>query len=442
AERAGDGAAAQAGYQAALVHARSAPHLQAHLARAATDAAGALPVALSPAAAEVVTALGRREIVLPTAPERRGPRVTIAIIAANALVAIVTALVLGNPGDVGVVVRAGGSLRSAVDLGEWWRVPTSVFVHVGWVHLIVNMLGLWSLGRIAEGLFGPARTFAIYAGAGLVGALASHAFGAAGVSAGASGAIFGLCGALLVELAVAGKQYPAAGRRALLGALGFVTVVQLAIGFMYPIIDQWGHAVGLVSGGLLGALVSPHGPAARARAHAARGAAVLAAIVFVVAGALASTNRYADTLARVPTTAVDISGLRVTVPASWRPEGTDLVDEELYLVLRIAPAASADLARAFETWRGDERGRALGLGFAEAVAAPDAIFALPGDWQTAELIATVDDDLGTEQRYRVVLFAHAFDGARAMTGALYVPDALARDARAELAAILTSARVP
>jgi rhomboid protease GluP len=441
AERAGDAPGAKSNYQAALVHARAAPHLQAHLARALADAERAQPIALSAAAAGVVAALGAREVVLPNAPTRTGPRVTVALIAANALVALVTALVVGSPGDLGAVVRAGGSLRSAVDLGEWWRVPTSVFVHVGWIHLIVNMLGLWSLGRIAESLFGPARTFAIYAAAGVLGAGASHLFGSASVSAGASGAIFGLCGALLLELAVAGKQYPAAGRRALLGALGFVTVVQLAIGFLYPIIDQWGHAVGLLGGALVGAALSPHGPAARLRGQLARGLAAIAVVLFAVAGALAATTDYTTTLALEGTRAVAVRGVDVTVPTSWAPEGDELVDPELFVLLSIVPVPTAELATQFETWRGDERSRARDRNFDEALAAPAPILALPAGWSSAELIATAADDLGAEQRYRVVLFAHAFDDRRAMVGALYMPDALAQDARARLVEILTSAHL-
>ena len=129
------------------------------------------------------------------------------------------------------------------------------------------------------------------------------------------------------------------------------------------------------------------------------------------------------------------------MPASWKPEGPDIVDSELYLLLSVRPVAAAELAAQFEIWRGEERGRAIERGFVEAVAAPDTLLALPADWMSAELIATVDEELGAEQRYRVVLFAHAFDRDRALVGALYAPEVLTRDAERRFAAILTSARL-
>jgi rhomboid protease GluP len=359
---------------------------------------------------------------------------------ANVAVAAVTALVLGAPGDIGAVVRAGGNVHAAVDAGEVWRIATSVFVHVGWVHLLVNMVGLWSIGRMLEGIFGPARTFAIYACAGLAGATASHLFGAAGVSAGASGAIFGLLGALVVELLVAGKRYPRPGRNALVGALVFVALVQLFMGLLYAAIDQWNHGVGLAAGALAGLLLSPHGPAARVRGWLARAIAIAGLAVFAVAGALAATTSYADTLAREGTAERAVGGVAITLPAPWQPADDGYADDPDRLGFLYLARTPAPLPAAFEQLQQAARARAKQVGFEDAVAVPDdeRLIALPAGWRSWELVATLEDDLGATQRFRTIVFAHA-DPIATVTGILYVPEILAADARDRLATWITSA---
>jgi rhomboid protease GluP len=91
--------------------------------------------------------------------------------------------------------------------GEWWRLITAMFVHVGIVHLATNMWCLWNLGLLGEPLLGPLGVFAVYLLTGLAGNLLSTALhpgvlsGSVGiVGAGASGAIFGLAGVLIVLL--------------------------------------------------------------------------------------------------------------------------------------------------------------------------------------------------------------------------------------------------
>jgi rhomboid protease GluP len=438
AERAGDRDAARAAYQAALGHARRVPRVQAQLRDALDQLDRAAPAALSPAAAQIADRLAATEVVLPAAPRRRRDWTTGSLVAANAAVAVITALVIGSPGDIGALVRVGANVPSAVVHGEAWRIASSVFVHVGWIHLIVNMVGLWSLGRMAEGLIGSVRTFAIYACAGLAGAAASHLWGGR-VSAGASGAIFGLLGALLVELLVAGKQYARPERRALIGALVFVTMIQLCMGVLYAAIDQWGHVVGLVAGASAGLLLSPHGPAARARGHAARVIAAAGVVVFAYAAARVALTPYADTLAREGTQARTLHGVDLTVPATWGSDGDFLEDPDLIGSLTVerrpGPAAAA-----FEDLRQRARDNAKKFGFEEALAAPDLLVPMPAGWSSAELVATVEDDLGSTQRFRVILFAHQ-DGAETVLGELYVPEILARDAAPEYAALLSSARL-
>ncbi|MBT9332904.1 rhomboid family intramembrane serine protease [Paracidobacterium acidisoli] len=90
--------------------------------------------------------------------------------------------------------------------GQWWRLLTPIFVHFGWIHLLSNMWCLWNLGLLGEPLLGPLGIVAAYVLTGVAGNLLSTAVhpqlpGAGGiVSAGASGAVFGLAGVLIVIL--------------------------------------------------------------------------------------------------------------------------------------------------------------------------------------------------------------------------------------------------
>jgi rhomboid protease GluP len=438
AERAGDRAAARTAYQAALGHARRVPRVQAQLRDALDGLDRAAPAALSPAAAQIADDLAASEVVLPPAPRRRRDWMTSSVVVANIAVAALTALLIGSPGDMGALVRVGANVPAAVDHGEPWRLASAVFVHVGWIHLLVNMIGLWSIGRMLEGLIGSARTFAIYACAGLAGAAASHLWGGR-VSAGASGAIFGLLGALLVELLVAGKQYARPERRALIGALVFVTLIQLCMGLLYAAIDQTNHAVGLAAGTAAGLLFSPHGPAAKLRGYAARAVAAAAIVVFAYAGVRVALTSYGDTIARPGTAPVTLQGVALIAPATWTSDGHFLDDPDK-LDFATFDHQPVTQAAAFDDLRQHARDDAKEAGFEEALAAPDTIVPLPAGWSSAELVATVDDDLGSTQRFRVVLFAHQ-EGAETVRGELYVPEILARDAADAYAATISSARV-
>src|SRR5271155_5181791 len=89
-------------------------------------------------------------------------------------------------------------------LGEWWRLLTATFVHVGILHLATNMWCLWNLGLLGEPLVGPLGVFAAYILSGAAGNLLSIgvnlAFRSDSVGAGASGAVFGIAGVLIVLL--------------------------------------------------------------------------------------------------------------------------------------------------------------------------------------------------------------------------------------------------
>jgi rhomboid protease GluP len=129
--------------------------------------------------------------------------------------------------------------------GQIWRLVTPVFIHAGILHLGVNMYSLFALGPAVERFFGPPRFLAVYLLSGVSGVIFSLAFSPA-ASVGASGAIFGLLGALATFLYLHQRLFGAGGgmmlrQLVLVGALNLFASLS-------PGIDLWGHIGGLVAG--------------------------------------------------------------------------------------------------------------------------------------------------------------------------------------------------
>jgi rhomboid protease GluP len=112
--------------------------------------------------------------------------------------------ILTAPFDVDVLVRFGGSATSLVQQGQWWRLITSTFVHVTILHIALNMWCLWNLGLFGEPLLGKQGLVYVYLLTGTSGMMLSFAWGLLtrqdGLVAGASGAVFGIAGILIVLL--------------------------------------------------------------------------------------------------------------------------------------------------------------------------------------------------------------------------------------------------
>ncbi|GAB3913609.1 rhomboid family intramembrane serine protease [Kibdelosporangium lantanae] len=128
-----------------------------------------------------------------------------------------------------------------VDQGEWWRLFTSGFLHIGPIHILVNMISLWFVGRSLEPMYGRLRYTAIYLVSMLGGSAAVYILGAA-PTAGASGAIFGLAGALLVTILK--LRIPA-------GQFVAVIAINLFLTFRLSDISWQDHIGGLVVGALV-----------------------------------------------------------------------------------------------------------------------------------------------------------------------------------------------
>jgi len=155
----------------------------------------------------------------------------------------------------GVQLAWGANFGPATQDGEWWRLGSAMFLHFGVLHLSMNMWALWDGGQLVERMYGHLRFAAIYFLGGIAGnllSLVSH-HGQA-VSGGASGAIFGIYGALLVCLWRERRQLHAAEFRWLFwGASGFAALT-IVLGLLIPGIDNAAHVGGFLTG-LLGGVV-------------------------------------------------------------------------------------------------------------------------------------------------------------------------------------------
>ena len=134
--------------------------------------------------------------------------------------------------------------------GEWWRALTCNFVHIGIIHLLMNMYALLYIGAYLEPLIGTARLFGAYLLTGLCSAGVSLAAHPETLSAGASGAIFGLYGIFLAYLLF--HRIEKHQRKSLLCSIGLFVAYNLLNGFTHSGIDNAAHIGGLVSGILLG----------------------------------------------------------------------------------------------------------------------------------------------------------------------------------------------
>lgn len=192
---------------------------------------------------------------------------------------------LVGPRGARLLARVGGMKTSRVDKGELWRLVSAVFLHTGLLHLILNLIGLFLVGRLIEAIFGKVRMFFIFLVSGVLGAACSWLVMRTPLSVGASGGIYGLLGAALVFVLRHGDELPDDVRQHLRKQLLLAIALNLPIGFVLPIIDQAAHIGGLLGGGLLGAVMGD-GLTQAARGHRAATGAMALLSALLVAGAL------------------------------------------------------------------------------------------------------------------------------------------------------------
>ncbi|MEZ5066499.1 MAG: rhomboid family intramembrane serine protease [bacterium] len=196
--------------------------------------------------------MSRNEFV----PVRLFPPVATRAILAGIGVYWAMSLIAGGPADMAVLVAFGGNFRPLVWAGEWWRLVVSMFLHAGWLHLLLNGYALFVLGRNVEAFYGPWKLLALFLGSGIAGSFASALLWNP-LSVGASGGIFGLLGASLVFAfrwrSMLEKRVTWVMGTALLPWV----VLNLVIGVVFPYIDMAAHVGGLAGGALLALVFSP-----------------------------------------------------------------------------------------------------------------------------------------------------------------------------------------
>jgi rhomboid protease GluP len=183
--------------------------------------------------------------------------VSAALVAVNLLVFLA---MLASGADLwhssnSVQLAWGANFGPATQDGEWWRLGTAMFLHFGAIHLTLNMWALWDGGQLVERMYGHARFAFIYFSSGLTGNLLSLvAHKGLAISGGASGAIFGIYGALLVFLWREHRNlHPRDFRWFFWGAAGFAAA-SFILGLLITGIDNAAHIGGFLTG-ILGGVI-------------------------------------------------------------------------------------------------------------------------------------------------------------------------------------------
>lgn len=209
-------------------------------------------------------------------PSAGGAVVTKVLIGLNVAVYLITATQgagLNEPG--GKLFSDWALFGPLVGQGDWWRLLTAAFLHGSLIHIASNMLALWWLGGPVEEYLGRVRYIALYLVSGLAGSAGALVLSPTAVTVGASGAIFGIMGALLII------EWQHTG--SLGGNAASLIAINLLISFALPGISIGGHI-----GGLIGGILATLAFARWGRGHAAYGRVGLTGAVGLLAVAAAS----------------------------------------------------------------------------------------------------------------------------------------------------------
>ncbi len=215
---------------------------------------------------------------------------TIILIALNTLVYLMMAFQGHNflEFDGNLLLNWGANSGALTPSGQWWRLVTSTFEHGGLIHIALNMWCLYNLGWLAELLFGRSRFTLLYMLCGIGGSLGSICWRGNGLSVGASGAIFGIAGALIPAMMLHSNQKLRAVLKGQLTSIAMFVFYNLVFGAAMRGTDNAAHVGGLLTGLALG-VVFPTGPdrhESRGRMRVAAGT-ILMLLIFVGAGAFA-----------------------------------------------------------------------------------------------------------------------------------------------------------
>lgn len=183
------------------------------------------------------------------------PLVTYALFGINAAVFVAMSLAGASlsGGSTQELVRWGANFGPYTVSGQWWRLVTSMFVHIGILHIALNMWCLWDLGALAESLYGRWTFLGVYLLTGVAASITSITWHPMTVSAGASGAIFGITGALIASFKLGEFSLPRGQIQGVLRSVVAFAAYNLVFGAISARTDNSAHIGGLVMGLVLGA---------------------------------------------------------------------------------------------------------------------------------------------------------------------------------------------
>ena len=185
-------------------------------------------------------------------------KITYSIIIVNTVIYLISALLSQSLIDMDLQTLVDmGALYGPLTVlkGEWWRLFTAMFLHGGMTHLLMNMFSLYLIGRGAENYFNAKSYIVIYLFSGLLGGLVSLYMHSASVGVGASGAIFGVFGAL-AGFFLAHREKIAEHTKSFMKEFAIIIGINLVIGFSIPSVDVSAHLGGLLVGFIGGFILS------------------------------------------------------------------------------------------------------------------------------------------------------------------------------------------
>ena len=262
--------------------------------------------------------------------------VTYVIFAVNILIYLSMVVVAGEGyfgnlirmNDIGTLIAFGAKTNLLLNGGEFFRLITPIFIHGGLLHLASNSYAIWTTGPLVERLYGKPRFFLLYLFSGIGGVIGSYLGGLSRSpdipSVGASGAIFGLFGALFVIGYRHRDDLPADFGRSIRSAILPVIVINLVIGLSVPSIDNGAHIGGLLTGAVL-VFVLPYLPPGRERDRPAVRLIMAVCLLFTVSSFVSAWLVRGPHLNR-----------RVSAVGQFL-DGLEAVDETLVTIMRELP---------------------------------------------------------------------------------------------------------
>lgn len=231
------------------------------------------------------------------------------------------------------VLRWGADYGPYTLSGQYWRLITSMFLHFGIIHILGNMWCLWSLGQLAEKMVGSLSVAGIYLTTGIGASLLSLSWNPMRVSAGASGAIFGIAGALITVLYFGKLGLQPESVKKLLGYVLRFALLNLLFGLQGHI-DNMAHLGGLVSGLLIGFFLARTFNVAPEERPARRGMifAVSAVVLVLLFVPVAKAKRYAIEFGKGQA-ALDHDDLKTAIPHLQKYVATRPADPTGHILL-------------------------------------------------------------------------------------------------------------